>query len=250
MPRNQARQIVAVVLAGVAAAAGLQGAACAQIARPNDVGVAMGHLHYFVADVEATRAFWLDLGGEPDRFGGADSVTFPGVSILISQRDSNAGSSVIDHVAFRVRSLAAIAERGFELEMIEAYPGIASVYTPDGDRVELFEEGTATNIGFEPAAGIVDDGAERHNRPLTAPIVTHHVHFYVPEDQVVVARDWYVAHFGATPGLRWRYDAADLPGFNLNFSASDRPRSATRGRSLDHIGFEVAGLEDFCLRLE
>jgi hypothetical protein len=76
------------------------------------------------------------------------------------------------------------------------------------------------------------------------------VHFYLPEDQVLAARDWYVRLFGATPGKRWRYDAADLPGMNLNFSAAAEPQAPTRGRALDPIGFEVVGLEAFCAKLE
>jgi hypothetical protein len=53
--------------------------------------------------------------------------------------------------------------------------------------------------------------------------------------------------------MRWRYLAADLPGMNLNFSVPTvpaGPSAPTRGRSLDHIGFEIVGLEDFCRELE
>jgi extradiol dioxygenase family protein len=41
-----------------------------------------------------------------------------------------------------------------------------------------------------------------------------------------------------------------LPGVNLTFSASDQALVGTKGRSLDHIGFEVDGLEAFCRELE
>jgi catechol 2,3-dioxygenase-like lactoylglutathione lyase family enzyme len=151
-------------------------------------------------------------------------------------------------VAFRVASLDAIAARGFELEMVEAYPGIASVYTPAGDRVELFEEGTATNVGF--AAERPDASAERHNRPLSGELDSHHLHYYLPADQIPSAQDWYTRHFGAVPGMRWRYDAADLPGMNLNFSTMGPERPPSRGHSLDRIGFEIQDLEQFCARLE
>ena len=57
--------------------------------------------------------------------------------------------------------------------------------------------------------------------------------------------------FGGTPGTRWRYDAVDLPGINLNFSYNaDAGGAPTRGRMLDHIGFEITNLEAFCQRLE
>jgi hypothetical protein len=55
--------------------------------------------------------------------------------------------------------------------------------------------------------------------------------------------------FGGTPGKRSTYEAVDLPGINLNLSDAPRPTSPTRGRRLDHIGFEIRGLEAFCRRL-
>jgi extradiol dioxygenase family protein len=228
--------------------------AMAQIRQPNTAGVAMGHLHYFVDDVAANRDFWVSLGGTAAPFAAGEVVKMPGVSILISELPANSGISIIDHVAFRVASLDEIAALGFELEMIAAYPGIASIYTPSGDRIELFEEGTATNIGFDIAAGAEFTSSEesyagRHNRPLVGSIDSHHLHFYLPEDDVLDARDWYVEKFGAVPGQRWRYGAADLPGMNLNFSATDTERAPSSGHSLDHIGFEVENLEAFCEQL-
>jgi hypothetical protein len=41
----------------------------------------------------------------------------------------------------------------------------------------------------------------------------------------------------------------DLPGINLNFSGPPRGDVPTKGRMLDHIGFEVTGLEAFATRL-
>jgi hypothetical protein len=219
----------------------------AQIASPSARGVAMGHLHYLVADVAAERDFWVTLGGTARAFAAGGLVEMPGVLILLSEGEVESGPSLVEHVAFRVESLAAIEARGFELELVAAYPGIGSIRSPAGNRVELFEEGTATNVGFEPE--YADPVADRHNRPLIGNLDSHHLHFYLPEDQVEAARDWYVEHFGAVPGMRWRYLAADLPGMNLNFSANAEPQVPTRGRSLDHIGFAIAGLEDLCREL-
>ena len=219
----------------------------AQTASPNARGVSMGHLHYIVADVAAERDFWVALGGSARETGEGERVTMPGFVVELSAGDPEAGPALVDHAAFRVRSLAAIESQGFELELVAAYPGIASVRSPAGNRIELFEEGTATNVGFAPDTA--DDVAERHNRPLVGALDSHHLHFYLPDDQVEPARDWYVEHFGAVPGVRWRYLAADLPGMNLNFSAATGPQVPTRGRSLDHIGFEIVGLEAFCREL-
>ena len=64
------------------------------------------------------------------------------------------------------------------------------------------------------------------------------------------AQAWYATMFGGTPGMRWRYDAVDLPGINFNFSSRPETGAPTRGRMLDHIGLEVTILEAFCRTLE
>jgi catechol 2,3-dioxygenase-like lactoylglutathione lyase family enzyme len=223
-----------------------------QLAMPNRSGVAMGHLHYFVDDPESEKSFWLQLGGSDMGLEGRAGVSFPGLIILIAEGEAEGGSegSVVNHVAFRVDSLEEMEQKGFDLEYNQEFPGIASVYSPSGERVELFDDQLATNIGFDLDPGQLDVIAERHNQPLTAEIVTHHLHFYLPAGQAETARDWYVEHFGATPGQRWRYRAADLPGMNLNFSEVDVAQAPTAGRTLNHIGFEVVGLEEFCKQLE
>src|SRR5690606_7664650 len=106
-----------------------------------------------------------------------------------------------------------------------------------------------TNIDFTPSDATSEPSVVRHNRELDVPIVSHHVHLYVPEDQVTAAQQWYATLFGGVPGMRWRYDATDLPGINLNFSAAAEPLAGTRGRMLDHIGLEVDDLEAFCAAL-
>ena len=88
--------------------------------------------------------------------------------------------------------------------------------------------------------------AERHNRKIDVPIIAHHIHLNVPEDQVAAAKEWYATHFGGVRGKRWHYDAVDLPGININISGVAAVQAPTRGRMLDHIGFEVKNLEAFC----
>jgi len=63
-------------------------------------------------------------------------------------------------------------------------------------------------------------------------------------------KKWYVATFGAVPGKRGRFEAADLPGVNLTFAPGDPAPAGTKGRAIDHIGFEVKGLEAFTKKLE
>jgi catechol 2,3-dioxygenase-like lactoylglutathione lyase family enzyme len=231
----------------------LAASAAAQLSPPNAAGVAMGHLHFAVRDVAANKAFWLALGGEPvTLLGRIEGVKFPDVVVLFRQAEPTEGSegSVVNHTAFRVKSLAALEAAGFQIEHNEQYPGVASVFTPEGERIELFDDELATNLGFTIDGGASNATAERHNRKIDVPIIAHHIHLYVPEADVAAAKTWYTQTFGGTPGKRWRYEAVDLPGINLNFSASPTALAPTQGRRLDHIGFEIENLEAFCRQLE
>ena len=221
--------------------------ALAQIAPPNAAGVAMGHLQVQVPDVEASAAFWVRLGGTRATVNGSPAVKFPGVLILLS-RGTPSGLSegaVMNHIAFRLPSFAPLEAAGFTLERSQGYPGVASVRSPEGERVEVFED-TAPNIGFKQAAGYHDATAERHNKPVPTPIALHHIHFYVPEGAVSDAQAWYVRLFGGTPGKRDVYDAVDLPGVNLNISSRPQKMAPTKGRMIDHLGLEISNLEAFC----
>lgn len=226
--------------------------AAAQLSEPNAAGVAMGHLHYVVRDVEANKRFWVELGGTATQVGANEVVRFPDVLVFLREGESDGGTegSVVNHVAFRVASLDDVEAAGFDVTHLEDYPGVAYVYTPEGERIELFDDQRATNLGFTTADGRTDPIAERHNRGIDVPIIAHHIHLYVPQGQVAAAQAWYAEHFGGTPGKRWRYDATDLPGINLNFSEAEAETAPTRGRMLDHIGFEVEDLEALCRRLE
>jgi catechol 2,3-dioxygenase-like lactoylglutathione lyase family enzyme len=224
-----------------------------QLSNPNSAGVAMGHLHYVVRDVAANKAFWVALGGRSILFNGTtEGIVFPDVVVLLRQGEPTGGTegSVVNHVAFRVKSVAEIEKAGFEVEYNAQYPGVASVHTPEGERIELFDDGLATNLGFTIDGGGEDVAAARHNRKLEVPIIAHHIHLNVPTDQVAAAKEWYATHFGGVRGKRWRYEAVDLPGINVNISGVDAAQAPTRGRMLDHIGFEVENLEAFCKGLE
>lgn len=229
------------------------GGAQAQLSAPNAAGVAMGHLHYTVKDLAANKAFWVRLGGKPVTvLGSIEGVSFPDVVVLLQQGNPSGLSdgAVVDHVAFRVQSLAALEKKGFTVELNAQYPGVGYVRTPDGERVELFDDGLATNLGFTFDDGRSNAVSERHNRKIAVPIIAHHIHLEVPEADIGAAKEWYATHFGGVRGKRWRYDAVDLPGINLNFSGVKDARAPTRGRELDHIGFEVTNLEAFCKKLE
>ena len=82
------------------------------------------------------------------------------------------------------------------------------------------------------------------------PIVSHHVHFFSQKPEEVQA--WYVKIFGSKPRAAATNGiiGSDLPGIGLSVSPSPTPVVGTRGRVIDHIGFEVKGLEAFVKNLE
>jgi len=223
-----------------------------QLSPPNASGVAMGHLHYRVKDVEANKRFWIALGGRPLRIDGTEVLKFPGVLVFLSAGESAGGTegSVVNHVAFRVPLLSGVEAAGLRVEPVAGFPGVASVMTPEGERIELFED-AAQNLTFTQDPGFHDTGAERHNRPVGVPVAFHHIHMYAAEPEIAKVKAWYVRMFGGIPGKRSQYDAVDLPGMNLNISV---PRGnagsvPTRGRMLDRIGLEITGLEALCTKL-
>ena len=224
--------------------------AFAQLAAPNAAGVSMGHLHYRVRDVAANVAFWQKLGGTPVKIGASQAFRFADVFVFLSQGEYSGLSetAVVNHIAFRVPSFAALEKAGITVTRLQGFPGVGNTNTPEGERVELFED-AATNLTFTPDDGKHAAGSDRHNRPVGVPVAFHHVHLYLPGEEHLAAKAWYVRMFGGIGGKRSTYDAVDLPGINLNFSGG-RKGEPMKGRTLEHIGFEVRGLEAFVKRLE
>jgi catechol 2,3-dioxygenase-like lactoylglutathione lyase family enzyme len=108
-------------------------------------------------------------------------------------------------------------------------------------------EATKTNVAF----AMLPEGTKVEfveNPSLTTPLANHHVHFAT--DKIDAMQEWYVKTFGAKAGMRGTFKAADLPGVNLTFGGTSEPVVGTRGRAIDHIGFEVKNLEAFCKQLE
>ena len=214
--------------------------AWAQLADPGSVGVSMGHVHLAVQDLDATKKFWLKLGGTPIKLGANEGVKFPGVLILIRKAmDPPAGTvgSVVNHIGFLVPDVAATRAKWQAAGLIMEPPNPANakqiyVHTPDDlVRIEILEDAMQT-----------------------VPIKFHHVHFFVTDaggkDSVLAMQAWYAKTFGAKPGKRGQFEAADLPGVNLTFAKSDTPTVGTKGRALDHIGFEIKDLQAFCKKAE
>lgn len=231
-------------------------AAWAQLLAPNAAGVSMGHLHYFVRDMAANRKFWIALGATPVMLGTREVLRFPGMTVLLTKGEpsGNSEGSVVDHVGFRVPNVRALMDKmvdaGYKVQLSGSLTGkVGNVWAPEGERIELLED-QSINVKFT-----ADDGPYVPPQKMTAPIMLHHIHLYVPEGAVAEAKAWYVKVFGAVPGKRHKteeppYEAADLPGVNLNFAAAHGVLKPTKGRALDHIGFEIWDLQAFCKKLE
>jgi catechol 2,3-dioxygenase-like lactoylglutathione lyase family enzyme len=223
----------------------------AQLVAARDAAVAYGHHHINATDLEAHKRFWVGaLGGTPVQLGSssAEVVSFPNVLVFLTERAPSGGTkgTVVNHVGFETvnidAAVARLRDAGFPMVTSEELPGpgyevandvaqrpggnrIAFVMGPDETKVELIE-----------------------NAAIEQPIRLHHIHWATAEGEAM--RAWYAEHFGAVPGTRINQPAADLPGVNLTFAPSTDALVPTRGRSLDHIGFEVRNLRDFISRLE
>ena len=202
----------------------------AQLAAPGESGVVMGHLHLAVKDLDAHRKFWGALGGTPVQNGALALIQLPGTFVMLRQATPTGGTvgSTINHAGFLVKDIAPWIEKwkaaGLTLEP-QVRPTQVYLIGPDDLRVEILEDKT-----------------------IDVPLKMHHLHFYTASPLETQA--WYAKTFGAAPGKRGQFDAADLPGVNLTFAKADTPTVGTKGRSLDHIGFEVKNLEAFCQKLE
>lgn len=204
----------------------------AQLVAPGEGGVAMGHVHLVARDLEDTRKMLVALGGAPVANGSLQMIQFPGVFLLVRQAEPTGGTigSVVNHFGFHVKDIKTSVAK-WQTAGLKVEPGNngrvdqAWLMTPDGARIEILED-----------------------KSIAEPIRMHHIHWNVaavPEMQA-----WYAKHFGAVPGKRGQFDAADLPGVNLTFGKVDTTNAGTRGRALDHIGFEIRNLPQFIARLE
>jgi catechol 2,3-dioxygenase-like lactoylglutathione lyase family enzyme len=231
---------------------GLQAPVLAQLLAARDGPVAYGHHHVNASDPAAHRRFWVDgLGGTTITIGtsAALRVKFANVLVFFATQKPDGGTkgTVVNHVGFEVPNLRAAVDR----VKAAGFPAITAAEVPSTYVVEddLAQPAAGGNlIAF--VMGPDDTKVELlQNTALTTPIVMHHVHFAGPDTAAMKA--WYVRMFGARPGMRAGFEAADLPGVNLTFGAAgDAPVAPTRGRALDHIGFEVRNLEQVVRDLE
>ena len=88
------------------------------------------------------------------------------------------------------------------------------------------------------------------DKQQSVPIRHEHVHFFLPESAIGQSQAWYGKIFGAKASLRNNAPVADIPGAQLRFNKADAAQVPTKGRILDHIGFDVTDLQGFIKKLE
>lgn len=213
-----------------------------------------GHHHFNATDIDEHMRFWVDtLGGEAHDFAGnIPIVKFPNALIFI--RDGQAPTdgmigSVVNHVAFSVQDLRATVDRvtAAGYEMITESEAPAGVEVVDDIGV-IPGDGPVTSIAYvQGPEGIKIEVLEM--KAQADPIASHHIHFFGEDAEAM--RAWYIDVFGAVerPGSVNGIIGADLPGLGLSFTADAPGMAPTTGRVLDHIGFEIDGLEAFTQEL-
>jgi predicted enzyme related to lactoylglutathione lyase len=229
--------------------------ASAQLLGAKEGPVVYGHHHLSAANVDAAKKFWTEVIGGRIALVGTEKrevVAIPGALIFFAGPRPVTGPSkgtTFDHIGLSVPNLRAVLDKakaaGFRIvTATEAPPNVKVV-----DDIGVVDAGGVTGIGYiigpdDVKIEFVEMKAQKE------PVVNHHLHFF--NEKPAEMQAWYVKTFGAqaAPPPNPTMMSARLPGLGMNFSTAATPVAGTRGRAVDHIGFEVRGLEAFLKRLE
>jgi catechol 2,3-dioxygenase-like lactoylglutathione lyase family enzyme len=198
-----------------------------QTVKPNAAGVSFLHIHLYVRNVEAQRAFWLALAGEPQTGRGIRIGTAT-VSITAGEPKGGNEGTAIDHAAFKVKNLketvAKLVAAG-GTAVAGSRPILAFVTAPEGVKVEIIEEPT-----------------------LEGPPIHDHVQLLL--NSAAESFPWYQKFLGATPNATPGTTAVwDIPGTTLRITEG-KAAPTSKGTSFDHIAFDVGDLASFLKKAE
>jgi hypothetical protein len=208
----------------------------AQLPAPNAMGVTPGHLHFVVPDAEAMTKAWVDLfGAVPTKAGTLTPLKIPGIYVIVgAPRGGRNGEpaakplgtkgSVVDHIGIEVKDYDAFKAKAMAARMPwqEVTPGAQAFLTmPDDVIIEVMA-----------------------NKDLKTAVQFHHIHMAVADAKTAgEAQAWYMKEFGAGSGSRRNLPAAMFSVGEVDFlparGGAAPPPAGTKGRALDHIGFEV-----------
>ena len=139
---------------------------------------------------------------------------------------------MVNQVGVAVQSLQETAAR-LKASGVRVQPGVngradqAFMTIPDGLSIEILED-----------------------KNQQVPIQHRNIQFSVTESSRPEIQAWYAKVFSAKPLTLDQNRVAEIPGASLNFVKADRPTITTKGRALDHIGFDVKNLEAFLNNLQ
>ena len=204
----------------------------AQLAGPNDAGVSMGHIHLTVPDPDSQIKGWGDvLGATATKDGFLNLLKLPGIFVIVTKADATEGSegSTANHIGFLVKDYAALKAK-------LAAANIPTVFDIEKNKQIMVTFPDKVRVEFNEDASI------------DAPVVFHHIHLMTPDPAALQA--WYVKTFGAEATTRRNLPAAKIPGGDVDFLKAKDAQTPTKGRTLDHIGFEIKDLQAFCKKLD
>ena len=185
----------------------------------------MGHWHLVSKNLDANKRLFLVMGGKLFMPGGNPLIMFPGLYINLNleaeKGDGGTQGSVVNHVGFIVDNVQKRVAQ-WKAAGVAVLPGNnnrsdqAFVVTPGGVRIEILEDKTQQ-----------------------VAVRNEHVHLSLPDAEIPKAQAWYAQTFGGKTGTRNGAPVVDLPGVQIRFARADTKQAVTRGRVLDHIGFDV-----------
>ena len=205
----------------------------AQLGPPNSSGVSIGHVQLTVHDPDQHKKLWGLLGAVVTHSGSLELLRFPGIYIILTRGETSEGSegSTVNHFGFAVKNVddihARLAAAGLPTVQELTNPKRWVTMFPDKIRIEFTEDPS-----------------------LSVPIIGHHLHLSTTAANTESLRSWYVKTFGGTAETRRGFPSVVFNGGEINLLQANAPQAPTKGRALDHIGFEVQGLEAFCKKLQ
>jgi hypothetical protein len=223
-------------------------ASWAQMLTPTYAGVALGHLDTNVRDVDATKKFWMLLGGKSMKIDGVDVMKFPGVLIFLHKGEVTGGTegTTFDHAGFWVPNGQEFVQRlkaaGVKADATAGEPrrpdyhgySWGDVYSPDGFKVEILED-----------------------KNLALPIEIDHLHMFGSNSASETdVQAWYRKVFDSrvildpVPNAVHPVTAALIGDVEIKYTKSKDPIVSTKGRAVEKLGLEVKNLETVCKRLE
>ncbi|MBQ12829.1 MAG: hypothetical protein CMQ17_00280 [Gammaproteobacteria bacterium] len=222
-----------------------------QLASFNSDGLTYGHVHLNVSDMDRHKDIWVNhFGGRVVEKGQnaqgnpiLTAVVLNNMLVALTPRDPSMPSNetVMDHFGFKVRNMDTFLAK-WEADGLPVTTEAAGF----GGRTFLGAEGQINAFVDLPGGARVE---LQEDQGLQEEVTGYHIHFNTAGHEELLA--WYTETFGLEIRPRGSIGTTtNVPGMNLSFGGSAGERAATQGTAIDHIGFEIDGLEEFCRRLE